>query len=184
MVGRLSSLWWMLLVKGLLALVAGVLTIIWPGITLLTLVLLFGAAALADGVSALILGIGGGWSGRPWWEMVVLGLIGLAAGVGTLAWRHGADAPGAHRLLGDRTRPDRDRGGDRAAQGNRRRMDAGAVGHPVGRLRPAAVRPPRRRRARRRHDHRLLLDHRRRPGDDAGASTPTHEPRRPSVNRG
>src|SRR6188474_1231706 len=72
MIGRLSNLWWMLLAKGLL--------------TLLTLVLLFGAAALADGVSALILGIGGGWSGRPWWEMVVLGLIGLAAGVGTLLW--------------------------------------------------------------------------------------------------
>jgi uncharacterized membrane protein HdeD (DUF308 family) len=55
----------MLMAKGLLALAAGVLTIIWPGITLLTLVLLFGAAALADGVSALILGIGGGWTGRP-----------------------------------------------------------------------------------------------------------------------
>ena len=79
MVGRLSSLWWMLLAKGLLALVAGVLAIVWPGITLLTLVLLFGAAALADGASALILGLGGGWAGRPWWEMVVLGLIGLAA---------------------------------------------------------------------------------------------------------
>ena len=36
MVGRLSNLWWMLLAKGLLALVAGVLTIVWPGITLLT----------------------------------------------------------------------------------------------------------------------------------------------------
>jgi uncharacterized membrane protein HdeD (DUF308 family) len=86
MMGRLSHLWWMLLAKGLLALVAGVLTIVWPGITLLTLVLLFGAAALADGVAALVLGIGGGWAGRPWWEMVVLGLIGLAAGVGTLLW--------------------------------------------------------------------------------------------------
>jgi uncharacterized membrane protein HdeD (DUF308 family) len=84
--GRLPSLWWMLLAKGVLALAAGTVAIIWPGITLFTLIVLFGAAALAEGLSALVVGIGGGWTGRPWWEMVVLGVIGVAAGVGTLLW--------------------------------------------------------------------------------------------------
>ena len=86
MIGRLSSLWWMLLLKGLLAMAAGVMTMLWPGITLLTLVLLFGAATLADGVAGLVVGIGGGWTGKPWWEMAVLGLIGIGVGIGTLLW--------------------------------------------------------------------------------------------------
>lgn len=86
MIGRLSNLWWMLLLKGVLALAVGLMTIAWPGITLYTLIVLFGAAALAEGLSALVVGFGGGWTGRPWWEMVVLGLIGLAVGIGTFLW--------------------------------------------------------------------------------------------------
>jgi uncharacterized membrane protein HdeD (DUF308 family) len=86
MVRRLARLWWLLMAKGLLAIAAGALVIAWPGVTLWELVGLFGASALVDGVVSLGLGLGGGWGGHPWWEMVALGLVGIIIGMGTLAW--------------------------------------------------------------------------------------------------
>jgi uncharacterized membrane protein HdeD (DUF308 family) len=41
--------WWIVLLRGILAIVFGVLAVIWPGPTLFTLVILFGAYALVDG---------------------------------------------------------------------------------------------------------------------------------------
>src|SRR6266496_4112509 len=49
----LAKHWWLLLLRGICAILFGVLTFVWPGITLLTLVLLYGAFALADGVLAV-----------------------------------------------------------------------------------------------------------------------------------
>jgi uncharacterized membrane protein HdeD (DUF308 family) len=49
----LAKNWWLLLLRGICAILFGVLAFVWPGITLLTLVLLYGAYALVDGVLAL-----------------------------------------------------------------------------------------------------------------------------------
>ncbi len=49
----LAKHWWLLLLRGICAILFGVLAFVWPGITLLTLVLLYGAFALVDGVLAL-----------------------------------------------------------------------------------------------------------------------------------
>src|SRR6266496_3730098 len=56
----LAKHWWLLLLRGICAILFGVLTFVWPGITLLTLVLLYGAYALADGVLALVEAVMGG----------------------------------------------------------------------------------------------------------------------------
>ena len=50
MLHALARNWWLLLLRGICAIVFGVLAFVWPGLTLLTLVLLYGAFALADGV--------------------------------------------------------------------------------------------------------------------------------------
>jgi uncharacterized membrane protein HdeD (DUF308 family) len=79
----LSRYWWVLLLRGIFAILFGVLAFVWPTITLATLVLLFGAYALVDGVFALIGAIRGG--GRePWWLLVLEGLVGIGIGVLTL----------------------------------------------------------------------------------------------------
>jgi uncharacterized membrane protein HdeD (DUF308 family) len=49
----MSRMWWILALQGLASIVFGVLAVVWPGITLLTLIYFFGAFVLVDGVFAL-----------------------------------------------------------------------------------------------------------------------------------
>jgi len=54
----------------------------WPGLTLLTLILFYGAFALVDGVLAIIAAVTGGAPGSRWW-LAMVGLLGVAAGLVT-----------------------------------------------------------------------------------------------------
>ena len=49
----LAQNWWLVLLRGIAAILFGILAFIWPGLTLLTLTLMWGAFALADGVFSL-----------------------------------------------------------------------------------------------------------------------------------
>jgi uncharacterized membrane protein HdeD (DUF308 family) len=81
----LAKHWWLLLLRGICAILFGVLAFVWPGITLLTLVLLYGAFALVDGVLALAEAIMGGAPAPRWW-LALVGLLGIAVGILTFAW--------------------------------------------------------------------------------------------------
>jgi uncharacterized membrane protein HdeD (DUF308 family) len=82
MLEPLSRDWWIVALQGVAAIAFGILALIWPGITLLALVFLFAAYALADGVLALIRGFRrGGDGGRPDWWRIARGVVGIAAGV-------------------------------------------------------------------------------------------------------
>jgi len=75
--------WWLFLLRGIAALVFGVLSFGWPGISLLTLILFFGAYALVDGCFALAAAIvGRGGAPIRWW-LVLIGLLGIGIGVAT-----------------------------------------------------------------------------------------------------
>src|ERR1700742_469771 len=78
--------WWVLLVRGIAAILFGICAIAWPGITLLYLVTLFGIFSIVDGVAALILGFRGEADGTVWWTMVTLGVVAIAAGIAAFAW--------------------------------------------------------------------------------------------------
>jgi uncharacterized membrane protein HdeD (DUF308 family) len=80
MVHALAKNWWLLLLRGVAAIIFGVLAFAWPGVTLLTLILFYGAFALADGVLAIIAAITGGAPGPRWW-LAIVGLLGIAAGL-------------------------------------------------------------------------------------------------------
>jgi uncharacterized membrane protein HdeD (DUF308 family) len=77
----MSDAWWAVLLRGIAAIVFGVITFLSPGVTLAALVLLFGAYALVDGVAAFILGIREYGERERWWAEIIVGLVGVAAGV-------------------------------------------------------------------------------------------------------
>ena len=80
MVRALAKNWWLLLLRGIAAIIFGVLAFAWPGLTLLTLILFYGAFALVDGVLAIIAAITGGAPAPRWW-LAIVGLLGIAAGL-------------------------------------------------------------------------------------------------------
>src|SRR6187551_1801160 len=86
MLHALAKSWWVLLLRGIAAIIFGVLAFAWPGLTLVTLVLLYGAFALVDGVLSLVAALTGGAKAIPTWWLIVVGLLGIAAGVVTFLW--------------------------------------------------------------------------------------------------
>lgn len=86
MLGALCDKWWCLLLRGLFAIIAGVISVMHPALTIFILVILLGVNALIDGLVCVFMGFKGGEGGRTWWEMIVLGLIGVGFGIATLAW--------------------------------------------------------------------------------------------------
>ena len=85
MLDDLARNWWVLLLRGILSLIFGVLTFVWPGITLAVLVALYGAFALVDGVLSIVAAIRGGAPAPRWW-LALVGVFGIAAGVLTVLW--------------------------------------------------------------------------------------------------
>ena len=78
--------WWVLALRGLAAVLFGILAFIWPGITIFTLVLLFGAYALVNGVLALVIAFKGPRRVRRFGSLIFGGLISVAAGVIAFIW--------------------------------------------------------------------------------------------------
>ena len=72
--------WWLFALRGLLAFFFGVLAVIWPQQTVLTLVQVFGVVALADGILGLIIGIGIMGSNERWWMALLEGVAGIVIG--------------------------------------------------------------------------------------------------------
>lgn len=81
MIRTLAQHWWVLLLRGLLAIAFGLLTFARPGITILLLVTFWGAYALVDGIFEVIAGVR-----AKWFSLILLGVLGIAAGIVTFMW--------------------------------------------------------------------------------------------------
>jgi uncharacterized membrane protein HdeD (DUF308 family) len=75
----LSRNWWLEVLRGVAAVIFGILAFVWPGLTLLTLVLFWGAFVLVDGVLALVAAFKGG-NPMPRWWLAIVGVAGIVAG--------------------------------------------------------------------------------------------------------
>ena len=83
----LTRNWWVLAIRGALAILFGILAIVWPGLTLTVLVILFGAYALVDGIFAIIAFFrSDGFQGGRRWPLLFEGIAGIIAGILVLAW--------------------------------------------------------------------------------------------------
>jgi uncharacterized membrane protein HdeD (DUF308 family) len=70
--------WWLVALRGALAVIFGILTLAWPGLTLLALIFLWGFYALVDGISSIALGVA--VRGHRW-SNVLIGVVGILAGL-------------------------------------------------------------------------------------------------------
>ncbi|HEX2971915.1 MAG TPA: HdeD family acid-resistance protein [Tepidisphaeraceae bacterium] len=76
----------MLALRGLAAVLFGILAFAWPGLTLLTLIYLFGIYALVNGVLALIHAFGAPKGYPRFGSLIFNGVISIAAGVLAFVW--------------------------------------------------------------------------------------------------
>jgi uncharacterized membrane protein HdeD (DUF308 family) len=81
MLDALARNWWAMALRGLAAIIFGILAFLWPGITLLALTFLFGAYALVDGMFAMIAAAQRAGRKNHWWMLLVEGTVGIAAGI-------------------------------------------------------------------------------------------------------
>lgn len=84
MIHELARRWPLMIARGALAVLFGVLALIWPGVTLLTLVFLWAAYTLVDGVIALVVAFRGETDNRV--VMGAVGALGVGAGLVAFIW--------------------------------------------------------------------------------------------------
>jgi uncharacterized membrane protein HdeD (DUF308 family) len=81
--------WWTFVLRGICAILFGMLAFMMPGMALLTLVFLFGFYALSDGIFGLIAAFRRtGPEQVPWWALLISGIISILAGIMAFAIPH------------------------------------------------------------------------------------------------
>lgn len=78
--------WWVLALRGALAILFALIAFFWPGITATVLILLFGAYALVDGVFALIAGLRAARRHKRSAALLIEGILNIAIAVLVFLW--------------------------------------------------------------------------------------------------
>jgi uncharacterized membrane protein HdeD (DUF308 family) len=86
MLDLLSRNWWLLALRGVAAILFGILAFVWPITTIAALVLLFGAFATADGVLAIAAALFSMVERQRRWSILLQGVAGLVIGIATFVW--------------------------------------------------------------------------------------------------
>ena len=141
----LTQNWWALAWRGVFALIFGVLVFFWPSISLVMLVMMFGAYALLDGIFALACAIEKATDKtserkQTLWPMLLQGVVGIAAAVAAFVWP-GITALVLLYLIAAWGHPHRylpDRPGDSPQKADRGRVAVSARRNRFRSVRPAA----------------------------------------------
>jgi uncharacterized membrane protein HdeD (DUF308 family) len=81
MIETLKRHWWVPVIRGIAAIVFGIIAFVYPGITIATLVLFFGAWVLIDGIFRVVGAIGHRASDPDWGWHIVIGIVGIIVGL-------------------------------------------------------------------------------------------------------
>src|SRR6266850_2307834 len=92
LIETLKRHWWVPVIRGIAAIVFGIIAFVYPGLTIATLVLFFGAWVLIDGIFRIVGAIGHRASDPDWGWQLIIGILGII--VGLLAFH----APGVTAL--------------------------------------------------------------------------------------
>jgi uncharacterized membrane protein HdeD (DUF308 family) len=82
---QLTKMRWALGLNGALSIAFGVVILVWPGISLYALTILFGAYTLASGIVSFANSFSGAARGERGW-LVFSGLLGIGVGIAVLVW--------------------------------------------------------------------------------------------------
>jgi uncharacterized membrane protein HdeD (DUF308 family) len=82
----IRGVWWLVLIRGILAILFGLFALFAPRTALLALVFVFGAYAIIDGITAIIAGIRHRKEESHWGWHVFQGVVSLIAGIVAFTW--------------------------------------------------------------------------------------------------
>lgn len=77
LVNVLARNWWAVLIRGIIAVIFGILAYLWPGATWIAVAILFGAYALIDGIFAIIATVRAAETQQRWWPFLLEGIVGI-----------------------------------------------------------------------------------------------------------
>jgi len=86
MYATLARNWWAFIIRGVLAILFGLIALFAPGVTMLSLVIVFAAYAATDGVFAIVSAIRAAKEGERWGWLALEGVAGIAAGAAAILW--------------------------------------------------------------------------------------------------
>ncbi len=78
--------WWVPLLRGIAAILFGLMALIWPGLTVYALLIVFGAYAIFDGIMSIILGFQRKSDDDRWWSWALDGFLSIVIGLMALFW--------------------------------------------------------------------------------------------------
>jgi uncharacterized membrane protein HdeD (DUF308 family) len=86
MSAQLAANWWLIALRGVLAILFGILTFILPGVALATFVILFSAYMLVDGVFAIVAAVRAAQRHERWGLLIVEGIVDMVVGIVAFLW--------------------------------------------------------------------------------------------------
>src|SRR2546421_10938567 len=81
-----SRIWWSLAIRGVLAILFGIVAFFYTGQTLLALVYVFGVFAVLSGITTIVAAVRAGEAHQRWGWLAASGTVSVAAGVVAFVW--------------------------------------------------------------------------------------------------
>jgi uncharacterized membrane protein HdeD (DUF308 family) len=82
----LARNWWAVALRGVAGIIFGLIALFMPGVTMLSLVIVFSAYALVDGIFAIISAVRAARRHERWGLLVLQGIVSIAAGILAFLW--------------------------------------------------------------------------------------------------
>ena len=82
----IANNWWVIALRGVLAILFGIAAFAMPIVTMLSLVIVFAAFSFVDGIFGIIAAVRGAHKGERWVWLLLNGILGIAAGAVAVLW--------------------------------------------------------------------------------------------------
>src|SRR3974377_1207078 len=86
MIAVLAKNWWAIGIRGVLGILFGLTALFLPGVTMLSLVLVFAAYAFVDGVFGIVSAVRAARAHERWGYLLLEGLVNMAAAAVAVLW--------------------------------------------------------------------------------------------------